>query len=194
MIMDRKPEVQTAPTMVDLPSFASQKPAPRSVNVLLTVIVAITMIPILIAFVVIFNKKPKESGYDKVYLPPVEQPVLPIWKAPAAPEKPFPSVNYQPRISWDGPNDMEHFANPEVDISSVADLTAEEVKNTVFKNRIVKLKVVINTEGEIDTVETISGHPILVEAATTSAKQSIFRSRAKPTTRILTYTFRVLKD
>ena len=49
-------------------------------------------------------------------------------------------------------------------------------------------------KGEIDTVQTISGHPILVEAATASAKRSVFKSRSKPTTRILTYTFRVLED
>jgi NAD dependent epimerase/dehydratase family enzyme len=89
---------------------------------------------------------------------------------------------------------MEHFADPEVDVASVSHLSSEEVEKTVFKNRVVKLRVVINTEGEIDEVETISGHPILVEAATQSAKRSIFRSRTKPTTRVLTYTFRVLKD
>jgi membrane protein involved in colicin uptake len=89
---------------------------------------------------------------------------------------------------------MEYFDDPDVDISTVSDLTSEEVKKTVFKNRTVKLRVVINPAGEIDTVETISGHPILVEAATRSAKRSIFASRSKPTTRVLTYTFRLLPD
>jgi NAD dependent epimerase/dehydratase family enzyme len=89
---------------------------------------------------------------------------------------------------------MEHFSEPDVDISSVSHLTSEEVKNTVFKDRVVKLRVVINTEGEIDEVKVISGHPLLAAAATQSAKQSIFRSRSKPTERVLTYTFRVLKD
>jgi hypothetical protein len=118
------------------------------------------------------------------------------WAAPvkSEPSKPLPVVNYQPRVAWDGPDDMEYFADPEVDVSSVSNLTSEEVKKTVFKNRIVKLKVVINKEGEIDTVETISGHPLLVAAATESAKRSVFSSRSKPTTRILTYTFRVLND
>jgi NAD dependent epimerase/dehydratase family enzyme len=89
---------------------------------------------------------------------------------------------------------MEYFDDPDVDISSVSDLTSEQVKKTVFKNRTVKLRVVISTAGEIDTVETISGHPLLVEAATRSAKRSIFTSRSKPTTRVLTYTFRLLPD
>ena len=89
---------------------------------------------------------------------------------------------------------MEYFDDPDVDITSVADLTSDEIKKTVFKNRTAKLRVVINTSGEIDTVETISGHPLLVEAATRSAKRSIFSSRSKPTTRVLTYTFRILPD
>ena len=110
------------------------------------------------------------------------------------PDRPLPVVNYQPRVAWDGPDDMEYFADPEVDVSSVSNLTSEEIKKTVFKDRVVKLRVVVNTAGEIDQVETISGHPILVQAATESAKRSIFRSRSKPTTRVLTYTFRVLKD
>jgi predicted nucleic acid-binding Zn-ribbon protein len=124
----------------------------------------------------------------------VDPPVSPLWTGSTEPDKPLPVVNYQPRVSWDGPNDMQYFAEPAVDISSVSHLSSEEIKKTVFKNKIVKLRVVINTDGEIDQTETISGHPILVEAAIESAKRTIFRSRSKPTTRVLTYTFRVLKD
>lgn len=118
----------------------------------------------------------------------------PAWTVSSEPPKPTPVINYQPRISWDGPNDLQYFSEPQVDISSVSDLTSEEIEKTVFKNRNVKLRVIINTEGEIDEVETISGHPILVEAATQSAKQTIFSARKKPTKRVLTYTFRLIKD
>jgi hypothetical protein len=97
-------------------------------------------------------------------------------------------------MSWEGPADNEYFESPDVDFSKVADMTSEEVRKTVFKNRVVKLRVVIGTEGEITDVKTISGHPLLVEAATASARKSVFNSRSKPTTRILTYTFRVLQD
>ena len=162
-------------------------------------IVAAVALLLPILFIIFAFTDRKTNSTSKVpagsSTPFVDPTVMPIWGAPnTTPPKPVPVVNYQPRVSWDGPNDMEHFAEPEVDISSVSHLSTEEVTNTVFKNRTVKLRVVINTEGEIDTVETISGHPILVEAATTSAKRSIFRSRSKPTTRVLAYTFRVLKD
>ena len=160
------------------------------------VVGAIFAIPALI-FLVTFANRPKSTSPRPVLARTTPVPVTyPTYQAPVVPQEPereLPVVNYQPRISWDGPNDLEHFESPEVDISSVAHLTSEEVEKTVFKNRQVKLKVIINTEGEIDEVETISGHPILAEAAANSAKRTIFSSRKKPTTRVLTYTFRVLK-
>jgi len=182
------------PHPVSAPKFELQ-PDSESPRMSFTAIAgtAVVLIPVL---VVVFGlvKDSTKPAPAKVYSAPapVVPAPLPSWMN--TPSKPAPVVNYQPRVSWDGPNDMEYFADPEVDISSVMNLTSEEVKATVFKNRIAKLRVVINTEGEIDNVETISGHPLLVAAATESAKRSIFSSRSKPTTRILTYTFRVLKD
>jgi DNA-directed RNA polymerase subunit RPC12/RpoP len=164
------------------------------VTIIALAVAGVVVIPLIIGVFVL--KKPKVVEPQKVYSAP-SSPVTfstPSWTAATEPPKPTPVVNYQPRVSWDGPNDMEYFDDPEVDFTSVADLSSDEIKKTVFKNRTVKLRVIINAEGEIDSVETISGHPILVEAATRSAKRSIFRNRSKPTTRILTYTFRVLED
>lgn len=181
---------------VDTPDFEIESPAVSTFKVVMYVIAGVAFLPAVIG-IAISMFSPKPSTPASAYTPPATPfgyPTPSSWSVPTVPAKPVPVVNYQPRISWDGPNDLEHFDNPDVDISSVSHLTTEEVKNTVFKNRTVKLRVVINTEGEIDTVETISGHPLLVEAATASAKRSIFSSRSKPTTRVLTYTFRVLKD
>ena len=186
-----KPLAQVAPPEL---KFETTSFSPAKVGVLAAVAL---LLPILLIVFAFSDKKSNstskvQAGSSTPYADPT---VLPIWSSGAnTPQKPVPVVNYQPRVSWEGPNDMEHFAEPEVDISSVSHLSTEEVTNTVFKNRTVKLRVVINTEGEIDTVETISGHPILVEAATASARRSIFRSRSKPTNRVLVYTFRVLKD
>jgi DNA-directed RNA polymerase subunit RPC12/RpoP len=187
-----KPKIQ-AP--IEPPGLELDQPrfSPGTLGFAVAVALVIPIAVVLFAVV-----KSPQSSPAKVYSapsPPASSP-KPIFWGPSSPvpEKPLPVVNYQPRVAWDGPNDLEHFEDPEVDVSSVSNLTSEEVEKTVFKNRVVKLRVVINTEGEIDKVETISGHPILVAAATESAKRSIFTSRSKPTTRILTYTFRVLKD
>ena len=199
MIMDRgEPTVPPKPPTVDPPDFALEAEPDPSNSFVAVAGGAVAFIIFLVVLFVVFPK-PERKATSAVYnisksSTPSSSPYS--WTAPVnvQPAKPIPVVNYQPRVSWDGPNDMEYFDDPEVDVSSVSDLTAQEIKKTVFKNRVVKLKVVINTEGEIDKVETISGHPLLVEAATGSARRSIFASRSKATTRILTYTFRLLDD
>ena len=185
------------PTPLSAPDFEFTKVERPNATSFAVGFAALFLIPFIIVVFVYLGKserKPERSEPSYVYTPPPSPYPAPAWSVSTEPAKPVPVVNYQPRVSWDGPNDMEHFASPEVDISSVAHLSSEDVKKTVFKDRTVKLRVVINTEGEIDDVQTISGHPLLVDAATQSAKSSIFRSRSKPTTRVLTYTFRVLKD
>ena len=185
------------PPPVPAPSFEFANVERPNATSFAVGIAALFLIPIIIVFFVYLGqsqRKPERAEPSYVYTPPPSPYPAPAWSVSTEPAKPTPIVNYQPRVSWDGPNDMEHFADPEVDISSVAHLSSDEIKKTVFKDRTVKLRVVINTEGEIDDVTTVSGHPILVQAATQSARSSIFRSRSKPTTRILTYTFRLLKD
>lgn len=166
-------------------------------NLFTRVIAAVAIIPIGIAIISVATRRERpDPPLTLTRTTPVPV-TYPTYQAPVVqqePEPEYPVVNYQPRISWDGPNDLEYFDSPEVDISSVRHLTSEEVKKTVFKNRTVKLKVIINTEGEIDEAEVISGHPLLADAAVASAKRTIFSSRKKPTTRVLTYTYRVLKD
>jgi DNA-directed RNA polymerase subunit RPC12/RpoP len=194
LILDELSAVKPKPLIVEPPAFEFQESGAKPLNPFPLVAGILIVIPIAALLLGLF--KPVSKPTAKVIATPSTSPSTnsPVKLFIPPPSKPAPVVNYQPRVSWDGPDDIEHFEDPDVDISSVSDLTSEEVKNTVFKNRIVKLKVIINTEGEIDNVETISGHPLLVEAATASAKRSIFASRSKPTTRILTYTFRLLKD
>lgn len=176
------------------PSFSTDEPKTWPVGAIVIAVAIAVALSIIIWLLIASSGRDQTEPLHAFSQPPAPV-VAPEWTdTPAISQKPAPVVNYQPRLSWDGPNDIEYFDDPVVDISSVSHLTTEEIKASVFKNRIVKLRVVIDTQGEIESVETISGHPILVEAATASAKRSVFRSRSKPTTRVLTYTFRVLKD
>lgn len=186
------PSVQVAPPDLEVEATSF----PPFVRIGIVAAIAILLPALLILFASTRREAKSSSDFDyKIAAQPSVYPTPSSWTVSTeVPEKPMPVVRYQPRVSWDGPNDIEHFEDPEVDVSSLSHLTSEEVEKTVFKNRVVKLRVVINTEGEIDEVETISGHPILVAASTESAKRSIFSSRSKPTKRVLTYTFRVLKD
>jgi hypothetical protein len=107
---------------------------------------------------------------------------------------PAPQINYQVKVQWSGSNDMEHFENPQIDNSKLPSLDENELKKTVFKNRGVQVKITINTDGEVTSAEAVSGHPVLREAAVEAAKKTLFNSRQKPTTRVLTYYFRLTKE
>jgi outer membrane biosynthesis protein TonB len=58
----------------------------------------------------------------------------------------------------------------------------------------VQVRITIGTDGDVTKAEAISGHPILAEAAVEAAKKSLFNSRSKPTTRVMTYYFRLLDN
>lgn len=107
---------------------------------------------------------------------------------------PAPQVNYQVKVQWTGANDMEQFENPKIDTAKLPTTDETELKKTVFKNRAVQVRITIGTDGEVTNAEAVSGHPILAEAAVEAAKKTLFNSRAKPTTRVLTYYFRLLSD
>lgn len=107
---------------------------------------------------------------------------------------PVPRINYQVKVQWDGANDMEHFENPQIENEKLPTFDEAELKKTVFKNRGVQVKVTIDTTGEVTSATGISGHPVLMEAAVAAAKKSLFNSRSKPTTRILTYYFRLITE
>lgn len=48
---------------------------------------------------------------------------------------PVPQINYEVKVQWDGNNDLEHFENPQIDMSKLPTSNVAELKKTVFKNR-----------------------------------------------------------
>ncbi len=107
---------------------------------------------------------------------------------------PAPQVSYQVKVQWTGANDMEQYENPQIDTAKLPTTDEKELKKTVFKNRAVQVRITIGTDGEVTSAEAVSGHPILAEASVAAAKKTLFNSRSKPTTRVLTYYFRLLSD
>ena len=116
------------------------------------------------------------------------------WTTPKQPwttPRPQPKINYEVKVQWSGANDMEHFENPQIDQSKLPSTDENELKKTVFKNRAVQVRIKIDTSGEVSSAEAVSGHPILSEAAVNAARKTLFNSRSKPATRVLTYYFRL---
>lgn len=128
-----------------------------------------------------FAEKPAVVKYSPLSFPTVQPTV-------------YPNINYQVSVTWDGANDMEHFENPSIDMTKLTTSDEKELKKTVFKNRRVPVKVTIDENGEVTEAKAVSGHPILKEAAENAARKTLFANRSKPTTRLLTYIFRLISE
>lgn len=178
-------------------SFAAAENQPADPTWIFTGVIAATLLlPVLIAvFVATTSSNRSETTAAEPTPSPwtSSTPFVPLWGSASNPT--LPTIRYQTKVSWTGPiNDMEHFDEPTVDLSNVGTTDVDEIRKTIFKDRRVTVRVTINEDGYVATAEALSGHPLLKAASVESAKRSLFSSRSKPTTRVLTYTFRVLND
>jgi DNA-directed RNA polymerase subunit RPC12/RpoP len=175
------------------PGSYDYEPEPTNSSAGVVVIIGlIALVGGIIIFAAFRNSSPPPSVNTAQKTTLKEPTPLPLsfYKTPT----PAPQVNYQVKVQWSGANDMEQFENPQIDVSKLPTTDEAELKKTVFKNRAVQVRVTIGTEGEVTSAEAVSGHPILAEASVEAAKKTLFNSRPKPTTRVLTYYFRLLSD
>jgi len=174
------------------PYMSPQEPEADSSNVAGIIVILIVGFLIFGGLIALFSTGKSSPKVAKL---PTQTPITsdsPIfsYKTPT----PVKRINYQVKVQWTGGNDMEHFENPLLKNEKLPTLDENELKKTVFKNRTVQVRITINTDGEVSSAEGISGHPILQESAVEAAKKTLFNPRQKPTTRILTYYFRLITD
>lgn len=171
----------------------SEETQPENPRIFGYIILAVIALIVIGAFIAIagnmFSTPPQPNIKAQT---PYKINVLPTISYPTS--TPLPQINYVSNVRWEGADDMENFVQPQIDVSKLPTANISELKKTVFKNRAVQVKITIAESGEVTTAEAISGHPILKEAAVNSAKSSLFNSRSKPTTRILTYYFRLTDE
>lgn len=95
------------------------------------------------------------------------------------------------RVSWDSSIPEQHIELPTL---KDADFPSEDLKTlqkTVFAQKIVRVKVKINTNGEVTNAKAVSGHEILKEAAENAARASYFAERKKPLNTVMIYYFQI---
>lgn len=176
----------------DSPDFIA--PGPKSANSLVTGIIVISAVVIfagggLITMVGILFSQPVKLKDKTAAVKNTDS-----RKSETPLPTPLPRIVYQARVQWDGKNDMVHFENPQIEIEKLPTFETDELKKTVFRDRGVEVKVTIAATGEVVSAEALSGHPVLMEAAQNAALKTLFSSRQKPVSRVLTYYFRLVVD
>lgn len=98
-------------------------------------------------------------------------------------------INY--RVSWDSAVSEQHIELPSLKHADFPSNDLKTLKKTVFAQKIIRVKVRIDTSGEVTDAKAVSGHKILREAAESAARASYFNERKKPINTVLTYYFQI---
>jgi hypothetical protein len=122
-------------------------------------------------------------------IPPINIPKLPEPNVSSEETSPLFDISY--RVSWDSSIPEQHIELPTL---KDADFPSEDLKTlqkTVFAQKIIRVKVKINTNGEVTDAKAVSGHEILKEAAENAARASFFAERKKPLNTVMIYYFQI---
>lgn len=115
---------------------------------------------------------------------------FPVGSAPL-PEEPEITFDISYRVSWDSAIDEQHIELPTLKNADFPSNDLKTLKKTVFAQKIIRVKVRIDTNGEVTDAKAVSGHKILKEAAENAARASYFTERKKPVNTVLTYYFQI---
>ena len=107
------------------------------------------------------------------------------------PEEPEITFDISYRVSWDSAIDEQHIELPTLKNADFPSSDLKTLKKTVFAQKIIRVKVRIDTNGEVTDAKAVSGHKILQEAAENAARASYFTERKKPVNTVLTYHFQI---
>lgn len=115
---------------------------------------------------------------------------FPVYSAPAA-EEPDITFDISYRVSWNSAIGEQHIELPTLKATDFPSSDLKTLKKTVFARKIIRVKVRIDTNGEVTDAKAVSGHKILQEAAENAARASYFTERKKPINTVLTYYFQI---
>ena len=111
--------------------------------------------------------------------------------APPVAEEPGITFDISYRVSWDSAISEQHIELPTLKDADFPSEDLKTLKKTVFAQKIIRVKVRIDTNGEVTEAKAVSGHKILKEAAENAARVSYFTERKKPVNTVLTYHFQI---
>jgi DNA-directed RNA polymerase subunit RPC12/RpoP len=101
----------------------------------------------------------------------------------------IPTFSYKTSVSYNSLIGAEYIETPTIEPAQVNNLTNEDLKKDVFKEKRIRVEIKINQAGEVTDAKALNGHEILKESAVRAAKNSLFTNRNSPSTATLTYIF-----
>lgn len=118
---------------------------------------------------------------------PYKTPIIP--QIPIDTATPYPDFSYRAYVKHFTDIGVEDVVVPTIEADKLPTMNLVELKKTVFKEKRVRVRIVINPDGEVIEAKALNGHPVLQEFCITAAKKSLFTTRKKNYTTDLTYIF-----
>lgn len=157
----------------------------------LTVVLAIfaiglfTFVPIVL--VAIFKaansvKNTKKADFVSVEKTPTPKIVYPT-------PKPLPDIKYRSYVQYNTDIDADLLELPVIRLEQLPTTDLKELKKTVFANRKIRVRITIDENGDVSEANALNGHQVLRDSSIEAAKKSLFSSRKRKTTTVLTYIY-----
>lgn len=118
-----------------------------------------------------------------VYKTPIIPPI------PVDTATPYPDFSYRAYVKHFTNIGVEDIVIPTIKADQLPTMDLVELKKTVFKEKRIRVRIVINPDGEVIEAKALNGHPVLQNICIIAAKKSLFTTRKKNYTTDLTYIF-----
>lgn len=188
-IPDKKPPIEQK--FMPLASYDAE-PATKSYNPLASVLLLIVgiggFVVLLGAIFLIAIFSPPKTTSDNVGLKTETE----ISSTPFPSN--VPSFSYKTSVSYNSLINAELIETPKINPEQVDNLTFEDLKKDVFKEKRIRVEIKINADGEVTDAKALNGHEILKESSVRAAKESLFAPRKGERKTTLTYIFVLLDE
>lgn len=104
-------------------------------------------------------------------------------------QEPLPDIKYRAYVQYNTDIDADLVEVPVIRLEQLPTTDQTELKKTVFAQRKIRVRITINENGDVSDVKALNGHQVLQDSSVEAAKKSLFSSRKRKTTTVLTYIY-----
>lgn len=186
--LDKQERDRLFNTMVELNNDDdSYDDTKRTITIILAVFIIgfFTVAPIILVsvFKSVKSKKPeKKTEFVSVNQTPTPEIIY-------QPPEPVPDIKYRSYVQYNTDIDADLIELPVIKLEQLPTTDLKELKKTVFASRKIRVRITIDENGDVSEAKALNGHQVLRDSSIEAAKKSLFSSRKRKTTTVLTYIY-----
>ncbi len=186
--LDKRERDRLFQTMVELNNDADSNDDTKKVLKAISAVFVIGLFIILpIIFVAVFKSANSKSNNKKTDFVSTQKTSSPEISYPT--QEPLPDIKYRSYVQYNTDIDADLVEIPVIKLEQLPTTDLLELKKTVFATRKIRVRITINANGDVSEAKALNGHQVLQDSSVEAAKKSLFSSRKRKTTTVLTYIY-----